>query len=162
MILRYASLLGFLLVVVTAASIGSSFTAGSWYYDWLHKPAWSPAPWFLAVAWALAYVALALAGWRLWLTGHYDRFRALGWWVVMLLLAVVWQALYFGLHRPGWSLLALGLGLVTGVFAVRAFRVLSPSAAGLILLALGWLAFEWMLNLATWSLNGGPLYRYFA
>lgn len=159
MIARYSSLAVLLLLVILAAAGGAVFEAGEWYYHALTKPSWSPPPWLIAVAWAVAYLFAALAAWNVWLTGHYDRLKALAMWLALLVLNVTWSFAYFGLHRPGWSWLTLGVTVIVAVLCIRAFRPLSRQAAGLMIPYLLWIAFLWLLNLSTWTLSGGILSR---
>ena len=157
MIARYSALFVFLLLVTLAAVAGASFEAGEWYFRDLNQPAWAVPAWLYGPAWALAWVFAALAAWNAWLTGHYDRYKALPWWLALLLANLAWSFLYFGMHRPGWAWLALCLSLAATVLCMRAFSRISSEAAKLMIPCLAWVAYLWLLNLATWSLNGGPL-----
>jgi tryptophan-rich sensory protein len=154
MIARYASMAVFLVLVVLTAAIAGSFEAGEWYYS-MNKPAWTPAPWFFALVWTVLYLMMALAAWQVWLTGHYSRLGALLWWLLQLVLNVAWSWLFFDLHRLGWAWLELGLLIAIVVLCMRAFRLLSKSAAYLMMPYLAWLIFAWVLNLATWTMNEG-------
>jgi len=158
MIARYASMAVFLALVILAAAIGGSFEAGEWYYS-MNKPWWTPPPWFFGPLWAALYLMLALAAWKVWLTGHYSRAGALIWWIIVLVLNTAWSWLFFGAHRPGWAWLELGLLIAVAVLCIRAFRLLSKSAAYLMAPYLLWLIFSWVLNLATWTMNGGIFSR---
>ena len=187
MLARYASLAAFLALVVAASWLAGGFEAGDWYYRDLGKPSWTPAPWFLAGAWALAFPAsrralaglarrrwgsflagaavsaalvAALAAWQVWLSGHYNRLGALTWWAMLLVLNVAWHGLFFGLHRIGWAWLELGITLGIAVLCVRAFLPLSQPAGRLMLAYLAWITFLWLLNGAMWTINGGFLSRF--
>jgi tryptophan-rich sensory protein len=160
MLARYASLAAFLALVVAASWLAGGFEAGDWYYRDLGKPSWTPAPWFLAGAWALAYLIAALAAWQVWLSGHYNRLGALTWWAMLLVLNVAWHGLFFGLHRIGWAWLELGITLGVAVLCVRAFLPLSRQAGRLMLAYLAWITFLWLLSGAMWTINGGFLSRF--
>lgn len=160
MINRYATLAVFLLLAVLAAFASAGFEAGSWYYVDLQKPAWTPPNGLIAAGWALAYLFAAAAAWQAWMTGHYDRIKASIVWVALLGLNVAWSFLYFAAHRPGWSWMLLSLALALTVYCAIAFRRISASAGALMLPYLLWIAFNWALNLATWTLSGGPLARF--
>lgn len=159
MIARYGSLVIFLLLVVLAAAAGASFEAGEWYYTDLTQPSWAPSPWLLAPAWAVAWLFAALAAWNAWLTGHYDRVRILTWWSALPMLHVLWSFLHFGVHRIGWAWLAASLSVVVTILCYRQFKRISEPAAWLLIPFLVWVAFNWLLNLANWTLNGGILAR---
>jgi len=161
MLARYGSLTLILLLVVTAAWLGGGFAAGEWYYVDLTRPAWTPPGWAMGVAWAVVYLLLALAAWQVWLSAHYARLAALAWWALLLVLNVAWSAVFFGLHRIGWSPLVLLAAAGVAVLCMRAFRPLAPQAAWLILPYLAWVLFLCALNLTMWTLNGGPLARFF-
>jgi tryptophan-rich sensory protein len=157
---RYGSLTIFLLIAVLAAFASAAFEAGSWYHQALQKPSWTPPAWLLAVAWALAYLFAVGAAWQAWLTEHVDRVKAVAVWVVLLGLNVAWSYVYFAAHRPGKSSLLLGVALVLTVYCVSVLRRFNPAAAMLMLPYLLWIAFNWLLNLATWTLSGGILSRF--
>jgi len=154
MLNRYASLAVFLLLVVFAAAVGSRFPAGEWYAE-LAKPGWTPPSWLFGPVWSALYVMMALAAWKVWLSGHYSRAGALTWWSLQLVLNAAWSWLFFGLERPGWAWIDMSLLMVLVVFCIRAFRLVSRPAAYLMLPYLLWLVFAWFLNLAIWTLNGG-------
>ena len=99
----------------------------------------------------------ALAAWNAWLTEHYDRLKALLWWLAMLVVSIAWSFFYFGMHRPGWAWLALSLSAAAAVLCMRAFRKFSAPAGKLMIPTVAWLVYLWLLNLATWTINGGPL-----
>ena len=160
MMMRYGSLVIFLLAVVAVSVAASGFEAGYWYFEKATRPAWSPPPWLFGPAWALAYLALALAAWQGWLGGRDGRVGALLAWLVLLLSSGVWSWLVFGLHRIGWAWLEMGLVLVLAVWCLVRFRRLAAQAAWLMLPFVAWIAFLWVWNLALWTLNGGPLARF--
>lgn len=161
MLARYLSLAVILLLVTATVAVGSSFEAGAWYYDKVSTPSWAPPEWLLGPVWAVVYLLMALAAWQLWLTGHYDRIKALAWWALVLLLLLAWNVLFFGMHRPGWAWMGMTVALGVTVLCIRAFRPLSQPAAYLMLPALAWIAFYWCLNFVTWNMSGGPLASYF-
>ena len=161
MIARYASMAVFLATVVLAAAIAGSFEAGEWYYS-MNKPSWTPPSWFFVPVWVVLYVTMALAAWQVWLTGHYNRLGALTWWLIQLALNVTWSWLFFGLERLGWAWLELGLQIAVVVMCIRAFHLLSKSAAYLMMPYLVWLVFFWMFNLAIWTMNGGMFSKFLA
>jgi tryptophan-rich sensory protein len=155
---RYASLTAFLSLVILAAAFGSSFEAGTWYQT-MNKPSWTPPGWLFGPVWAVLYVMIALAAWKVWMTGHYARQSALAWWGLQLILNAAWSWLFFGLHRPGWAWLEMALLIVVVALCIRAFRPLSKPAANLMVPYLLWLVFAWVLNLAIWTMNGGLFSR---
>ena len=128
---RVQTLLVFLLLVVAASLIGSSFEAGEWYFVTMRQPSWMPPAWLFGPVWAVIYLLMALAAWTVWLTGHYSRLGPLLWWGLLLVLNICWSALFFGLHRIGWAWLLLCLTVAAAILGIRAFRLLSQQAAWL-------------------------------
>ena len=159
MLTRYGSMVVFLLLAVLAAAAGATFEAGEWYYRDLGKPDWNAPAWLTALGWAVAYACAAMAAWSAWQSEHYDRLKATAWWLALLALNVVWSFLYFGMHRPGWAWVALGLAVILAIVCLLKFSRLSSQAAGLMVPYLLWIAYLWMLNLATWTLSGGLFSR---
>ena len=111
-------------------------------------------------AWAFAWLALALAGWQVWLSSHLSRLTALGGWFALVLLTIGWSALFFGMHRLGWAWMEVSLLLAGSVYLVQRFRTLSPLAARLLGGFLVWIVYVWTWTLAVWTLNGGFLSRF--
>ena len=151
----YFSLAVFLLLVIIASLAGAGFEAGEWFHVIMVPPSWTPPYWLFPPVWALVNILMALAAWKVWLTGHYSRIQALIWWALLLLLNVGWSFLIFGLHRPGWALPLLGLTIGIAIFCIRAFSRLSRPAALLMTPYLAWITFLLVLNFAIWAVNGG-------
>lgn len=160
MISRYVSLAVFLLLVIAASLAGSSFEAGEWYYVTMKQPTMAPPGWLYAVTWAVVYVLMALAAWRVWLSQHPARSAALAWWILLLLLNTGWSMLFFGLNRTGWALPLVVMATGTGVLCVRAFSRVSSQATWLMTPYLAWILFILVFNLAVWTINGGALARF--
>ena len=155
MVTAYFSLAVFLLLVIIASLVGAGFEAGEWFHVTMIQPSWTPPYWLFGPVWALVYILMALAAWKIWLTGHYSRIQALVCWALLLTLNVGWLALIFSLHRPGWALPLLGLTIGIAIFCIRAFSRLSRPAALLMMPYLAWITFLWVLNFAIWATNGG-------
>jgi len=156
MINRYLPLLVFLSLVVTISLFSSQFGAGEWYYK-LIKPSWNPPPWVFGPVWSALYVMMAVAMWRVWVSGHPNRVGSLLWWVIQLTLNAAWSWLFFGLNRTGFALLELTALLGVAILCTRAFSSASRTAALLMIPYILWLGFAWVLNLALWRLNGGGI-----
>jgi benzodiazapine receptor len=157
MLARYFPLAVFLLLVIAASVTGAGFEAGEWYHQTMKQPSWTPPDWLFVLAWALVYTLMALAAWRVWLTGHYSRIGALIWWALLLVLNVGWSVLFFGWYRPGWALPLLGLTVGIAIFCIRAFSRLSREAALLMVPYLVWIVFILVFDFAVWTINGGFL-----
>jgi benzodiazapine receptor len=142
----------FVVAVVIAASTGATFHPGSWY-EQLAKPAWNPPNGVFAPVWTVLYVAIAVAGWRVWrATGAFVA--ALKIWVLQLILNTVWSWLFFGQHRPDFAMLDIALLLAAIVVFILTSRRHDRLASWLFVPYLLWVAFASSLNLAIWRLNG--------
>ena len=157
---RYLSLSLFLALVVGAAAVGTSFEAGLWYFD-MQKPSWTPPTWVFGPAWGLLYLLMAVAAWKVWDSGHYDRVNAITLWLIQLALNAAWSWIFFGLHRLGVAWLELSLLLLMVLLCIRAFHAISRPAAWMMLPYFAWLIFAWCLNFAIWNMNGGPAAGFF-
>ena len=153
---RGMSLLVFVILVALAAMLGGLAAPGDWYQA-LEKPDFNPPDWVFGPAWTLLYALMAVAAWRVRVSGHRRRGIALGWWGVQLVLNVAWSWLFFGLHRPGWALAEMSLLIVAVFVTWREFRGIDRPAGVMLLPYLAWLAFAWLLNAAIWHLNGGGI-----
>ena len=153
---RSVSLAGFLALVVLTAWLAGQFPAGE-YYSLLNKPGWAPPGWLFGPVWSILYVLMAVAMWKVWESGQQARLGALAWWLLQLGLNAAWSWLFFGLTRIGWAMaeLAVLIGLV--ILCIKAFSLISRSAAWLMLPYLLWLIFAFVLNFSLWSLNGGGI-----
>lgn len=143
-------LIGFLLLVAAAASVGAVFKPDPWYAG-LAKPAWTPPNWIFAPVWLTLYVMIAVAGWLAWRNER--RWPALGAWVFGLLLNMVWSWLFFDRHWIGTSLVdivALWCAIIVFLLVIR--RSSAP-AFWLMLPYLLWVSFAAALNLQIWRLN---------
>lgn len=160
MIAKYSSMAVFLLLVVLAAGVAGQFEAGEWFYK-LNRPFWTPPAWLFAVVWAVLYLMMAMAAWKVWLSGHHTRNGAMAWWAIQLLLNAAWSWMFFGLERTGWAWLEMSLLIAVVLFCIKVFHLASKSAASLMLPYLVWLVFMWILNFVLWNMNGGPLARLF-
>lgn len=153
---KYLSLAAFLLLVVLVSAIGSQYEAGVWYFS-MNKPDWTPPAWVFGPVWAALYLLMALAAWMVWETGSSARVGALIWWLIQLALNIAWSWLFFSLHRSGWAMFEMLLLIGVVIMCIRAFSLVSRSAAALMLPYLLWLLFAWFLNFKIWTLNGGGL-----
>lgn len=139
-----------------AGAIGGVFTQSSiatWYAQ-LIKPELSPPNWVFAPVWNVLYFLMAIALYRLLISGERQGRRlALALFVVQLLLNIIWSAVFFGLHSPGGGLVVIAfLVLAIGATMVWGRRV-SKVAALLLVPYLGWVCFAAYLNYQFWRLN---------
>jgi len=153
---RYLPLAVFLALVVAAAGFGAQFPAGE-YYAMINKPDWAPPPWLFGPVWSVLYVLMAVAMWKVWMTGQQARLGALAWWLLQLTLNAAWSWLFFGLTRTGWAMAEMALLIGIVVLCIKAFSLVSKPAAWLMLPYLLWLGVAFALNFSVWSMNGGGI-----
>lgn len=149
--MRYASLLVFLGLVLAAAYTGATYMPGP-FYAALQKPAWTPPNEWFPIAWSILYVLIALAGWTAW---RAQGFGPLLWlWLLQLALAATWSYLMFGQKQITSALVDVGaLWLAILAFIVVAWPV-RRSAALLFVPYFLWVTFAAALNFEIWRLNG--------
>jgi translocator protein len=145
-----ARLVVFLAIVALVSTTGSKFLPGPWY-EALAKPAWTPPNWVFPPAWAILYVLIAIAGWRVYERQGFSR--ALGVWAIGLLLNGTWSVLMFGQHQIGLAAVDVVLLWMT----VLAFIVLNwrkdRIASLLFVPYLAWVTYAAALNIAVYLLN---------
>lgn len=148
---------GFLLLVLAAAGLGGSATAGSvkTWYPALIKPAWTPPAGSFGPVWTVLYLAMAMAAWLVWRgdPAHPWRRPALLAWSAQLVLNAAWSVIFFGWQRPGYAVLEIvvlwAAILVTLVCCSKVHGV----AAWLLLPYLVWVTVAAALNFEIWRLN---------
>ena len=104
---RWLSLGLFLLLAFAAAALGGLATATSvdTWYPTLRKPSWNPPSWLFSPVWALLYILMAVATWRVWRDGDaLASRRTASLYSAQLTLNALWSILFFGLRRPDLAL----------------------------------------------------------
>ncbi len=133
----------FLIIVLIASSTGAIFRPGAWYRD-LDKPGWTPPDWVFPIVWAVLYVLMAYAAWRVW---DLDGVRLpLALWGAQLALNALWSALFFGMRRVGLAfagLVALWLAVAATTIA---FAQIDPLSGVLLLPYILWVTIAGALN----------------
>lgn len=148
---QYKSLVFFLALTAATALIGSQFLPGAWYAA-LNKPFFNPPNWIFAPVWAVLYVMMAVAAWRVW--RRVQRIdSAIVLWAVQLVLNGLWSWVFFGLHGTGLGLIDIGVLLVVIAIVARLFMRRDRLAGYLMLPYIAWVAFASVLNFSLWLLN---------
>lgn len=150
------ALLAFVAVCATAALVGSAFTAPSipeWYGS-LVKPSFTPPSWLFGPVWSVLYLAMAIAGWLVWLRPRNIAVALpLALFGGQLVLNALWSILFFGLQAPGIALVEI-LTLWAMIFATLiSFWKISTIAGWLFVPYLAWVSFATILNFEIWRLN---------
>ena len=135
--------LPFLGLVFLASLTGAIFKPGDWYKQ-LDKPGWTPPDWLFPVAWALLYVLMAYAAWRVWDLAGLSFALAL--WGVQLVFNAGWSVVFFGMKRPGAALVELSTLWLLIAVMIYAFAQIDTIAALLLAPYLAWVTFAGVLN----------------
>ncbi len=147
---NYSSLIPFVASVMTVSVTGAMFRPGEWYQS-LDKPSWTPPDWLFPPAWTLLYIAIAVAGWLVWLQNGFGPPLLV--WTIQLVLNGAWSYVMFGRKNIGAAMLTLGgLWLSVAWFAWLAWPV-DQTASMLFWPYLAWVSFAGALNFAIWRLN---------
>ena len=148
---RYVALLGFIVVVLGGGLlIGYLPLPGEWYAG-LAKPFFNPPNWIFGPVWAVLYVLIAVAGWRISLRDPHGVAMRL--WVAQLVLNFLWSPTFFGLQQMGLALLVI-MALLAAVLGFMATAANSDRVAAWLFAPYAvWVAFATLLNASLWWLN---------
>ena len=137
-------------VTAVGLLIGFLDLPGDWYAR-LAKPFFTPPDWLFAPVWTVLYLAIGLAGGRLWRRERYSR--AMGLWWFQLALNYLWSPLFFRFHRMELALADIIALLATLLAFIATARREDRTAALLFLPYAAWVAYATALNAALLSLN---------
>lgn len=144
------SLLVFLALVAAAALTGMAYLPGPWY-EALAKPAWTPPNWVFPPTWAVLYVMIAVAGWRVFEREGINR--ALIVWAVSLQLNAAWSVIMFREHQIGLAAADIAALWVTIVAFIALTWNTTRLASLLFVPYLLWVSYAAALNFEIWRLN---------
>ena len=132
---------------MTATSVGT-------WYQTLTKPQFTPPDWLFAPVWTLLYIAIAVAGWRVWMArGRAGTRGAMAAYSAQLALNLAWSFVFFGYHMIGAAFAEILMLLAAIIFNTVLFWRIDRTAAWLLAPYAAWVAFASILNLALWRLN---------
>jgi len=142
------------LALVFAASLTSVFVSTDGWYAELNKPTWNPPGWIFGPVWTLLYIMMAVAAWRVWLLGGWEKQRwPLTLFLIQWALNALWTPLFLGLHLLGWAFAEILVLLACILLTIRAFRPVDRTAAWLLVPYAAWVAFASVLNFTIWRMN---------
>jgi len=156
---RRRELLGlaaFIALCLGVSALGGWVTAGSVgnWYPTLNKPAFNPPDWVFAPVWAVLYVMIAIAGWRVWRRrGIAGARAAMSAYALQLALNLGWSLLFFGGRMIGVALAEIVLLLAAILLNAALFWRIERAAALLLVPYAAWVGFAVALNAALWRLN---------
>jgi tryptophan-rich sensory protein len=148
----FLSLIVFFMLVGAASATGAFFQPGEWYAA-LAKPPWTPPDWVFPIAWAVLYIMIAIAGWRVY--GRDFSQPAMLAWIVGLALNALWSVIMFGQHQIGLAALEIA-ALWLSIVAFIAFSWNVDRTASLLFVPyLAWVSYAGVLNATVYRLNPG-------
>ena len=98
---------------------------------------------------------MGVAAGIVWARGFYHLWvqTALYHFGFQLLLNAAWSIVFFGLKEPFWALLVILTLLIVLSITIKRFKVVSATAAWLLVPYLLWVCFATVLNYKLWELN---------
>ncbi|MGB5691130.1 MAG: TspO/MBR family protein [Flavobacteriaceae bacterium] len=141
-------LVGFLSGFATQSSVDG------WYVG-LNKPSLNPPNWVFGPVWTVLYILMGVAAGLVWSKGihHIWVKTALYHFSFQLIFNALWSVVFFGFNRPFWALLVILILLALILLNMKSFRVVSKTAAYLLVPYFIWVCFATFLNYKIWELN---------
>ncbi len=149
----FAILVGVLIAAATVSAVGGVlevFARDVWF-DNLSTPSWALSTRAITTVSCAVYLAMGLAGWRIWVRAPGSIVVSL--WVVQLGLGIGWTALFFGLWLPRVALLEALVLLVVACATVVAAWPRTRTGAWLLVPFVAWTGYLLALNAAIVRLN---------
>ncbi|MCP9198874.1 tryptophan-rich sensory protein [Gramella sp. GC03-9] len=139
---------GFMGTVATQAGVAE-------WYPSLEKPWFHLNEDLFSGIWILMYLLMGIAAGIVWSKGFYHKWVKTGLYHFgfQLFLNGFWFLLFFALEQPLIALLDLIALFVVIIFTIKWFRIVSPTAAYLLIPYAIWVAFNIAFNFEIWRLN---------
>jgi len=153
-ILKIVIAVGVCLLIGFVSGFATQSSVNDWYVT-LNKPVFNPPNWIFAPVWTLLYILMGIAAGLVWIRGFYHIWvkTALYHFGFQLLLNGLWSIVFFGFKEPAWALLVILALLVLILLTIKWFKVVSKTAAYLLVPYLLWVCFATILNFSIWQLN---------
>lgn len=125
-----------------------------WYVD-LNKPNFNPPNWIFAPVWTVLYILMGVSAGIVWSKGFHHKWvkTAMYHFLFQLIFNAAWSLAFFGLRSPSYALLIIIILLALIVLTMKWFRIVSKTAALLLIPYLLWVSFATLLNYSIWQLN---------
>jgi translocator protein len=125
------------------------------WYPSLAKPWFNPPNWIFGPVWIVMYILMGIAAGIVWSKGFYHKWvqTALYHFGFQLLLNAAWSLLFFGLKEPLWALIDIVALFIVLLLTIKWFKVVSNTAAYLLVPYAVWVLFAAILNFEIWLLN---------
>ena len=152
--LRILVAISICLTIGFIAGMATQSSVATWYQT-LEKPSFTPPNAWFAPVWTLLYILMGCAAGLVWARGLHHRWvkTALYFFGFQLLLNGSWSIVFFGLREPLWALIILVVLLALILITIKWFRIVSKTAAFLLIPYLAWVIFAGCLNAAIVWLN---------
>ena len=148
-----AALMASIALVALTALTGGLFRPDGWYRA-LRKPAWTPPDRVFPIAWAVLYLLMAIAAWRVFMAEPSTaRDAGLVLYLIHLVFNAAWSWLFFGRRRMVAALVDILLLWMLLSLVILLFSRVSVPAAALLVPYWFWVAFAALLNARLWKLN---------
>ncbi|MCR9226217.1 MAG: tryptophan-rich sensory protein [Flavobacteriaceae bacterium] len=136
------------------ASIATQSSVNDWYLT-LNKPSFTPPNYLFAPVWTALYIMMGVAAGIVWSKGYHHIWvkTALYHFVFQLLLNALWSIVFFGLKNPVGGMIVILALLTMIILTIKWFKVISKTAAILMVPYLLWVGFAAALNYKIWELN---------
>lgn len=134
-------------------------TSGPWYRS-LNKPTWNPPGAVFGPVWAVLYVMMGVACWRVWVAGGGRLLAApLVLYAIQLALNLAWSLAFFKAHSLKWALVDILALLAVLVATVAAFHRVDSTAGLLLLPYIAWVSFATLLTASLYLRNSNQPQR---
>lgn len=141
-------LVGFLSGFATQTSVDN-------WYETLKKPFFNPPNWIFGPVWTILYIMMGIAAGIVWSKGLHHLWvkTALYHFSFQLIFNAMWSVVFFGFNQPFWALLVILILLALILLNMKSFRVVSKTAAYLLVPYFLWVCFATLLNYKIWEMN---------
>lgn len=140
--------IGFLGSIATQTSVNTWFTT-------LEKPFFNPPSWLFAPVWTMLYILMGVAAGLVWNKGFHHLWvkTALYHFGFQLVLNASWSVAFFGYQSPLVALFIIIALIVLVLITFKWFKIVSNTAAYLLIPYILWIVFAAALNFEIWRLN---------
>lgn len=135
-------------------SIATQTSVDTWFVT-LSKPSFNPPSWLFAPVWTLLYVLMGVAAGIVWSKGFHHLWvkTALYHFGFQLILNAGWSIAFFGYQSPLAGLIIIIALIVLVLITFKWFKIVSKTAAYLLIPYILWIGFAAALNFEIWRLN---------
>ncbi|MBC2582547.1 TspO/MBR family protein [Clostridium sp. DJ247] len=124
-------------------------------YNNLIKPSFSPPAWIFPIVWSILYFIMAIAYYRIWLSGKQSKniHKAKIYYFIQLTLNLIWTIIFFRYRLYGLAFIDLIILLVFILLTTFEFYNIDRIAGLLMILYIIWVSFAGVLSYYIWVFN---------